>query len=165
MNYTEFKENKSQNFSKQNLLNFYFDSDKKILRKNSKKTNLKNKNKTKFQTQSVINKKFSKTKTLNLEKSVNFSKKIVQIEKKSPSKKLISTKLKKAKEHIKTPYHNNFKKIVKNIEKIKSVELFKKEKTAYKIKNKNLIECFYSDRKNNNNNNQKNYLNVSSRSI
>jgi hypothetical protein len=160
MNYTEFKENKSQNFSKQNLLNFYFDSDKKILckKKSTKKTNLKNK--VDFKTQSVINKKFSKTKILNLEKTVNFSKKIVQIENKSPSKKLISTKLKKAKEHIKTPYHNNFKKIIKNIEKIKSVELFKKDKTNYKMKNKNLIDKFYSERKNN-----ENILNVRSKSI
>jgi len=160
MNCNDLNDNKQKSYSKKQLLNFFFDSDKKILcKKSEKKTNVKN---NAFKNKSEVNKKFSKLKSLNAEKTVSFSKKVVQIENKnSPSKKLASTKLKKAKEHIKTPYHDNFKKVIKNIENLKSVDLFQKEKTAFKCKNKHFIDNVYSERKNEN----ENILNISSRSI
>ena len=151
--------NKQQSYSKKLILNFFFDSDKKILcKKSQKKTNFKN---VSFKNKSEVNKKFSKLRSVNLEKTVSFSKKVIQIEKNSPSKKLISTKLKKAKEHIKTPYRDNFKKVIKSIDNLKSVELFKKEKTAIKFNKNHLIDNIYSERKKGN----ENILNISSRSI
>ena len=153
-------ENKQQSYSKKLILNFFFDSDKKILcKKSQKKTNFKN---VSFKTKSEVNKKFSKLRSLNVEKTVSFSKKVIQIENKnSPEKKLISTKLKKAKEHIKTPYRDNFKKVIKSIDNLKSVDLFQKEKTAIKFNKRHLIDNIYSERKKGN----ENILNISSRSI
>jgi len=161
MNCNELNDNKQKSYSKKQILNFFFDSDKKILSKKSE-NKTKFKNNASLKNKSEVNKKFSKLKSLNAEKTVSFSKKVVQIENKnSPSKKLASTKLKKAKEHIKTPYHDNFKKVIKNIENIKSVELFQKEKTAFKCKNNHFIDNVNSERKNEN----ENILNISSRSI
>ena len=152
--------NKQQSYSKKQILNFFFDSDKKILcKKSQKKTNFKN---VSFKNKSEVNKKFSKLRSVNLEKTVSFSKKVIKIENKnSPSKNLISTKLKKAKEHIKTPYRDNFKKVIKSIDNLKSVDLFQKEKTAIKFNKKHLIDNIYSERKKGN----ENILNISSRSI
>lgn len=152
--------NKQQSYSKKLILNFFFDSDKKILcKKSQKKTNFKN---VSFKNKSEVNKKFSKLRSLNVEKTVSFSKKVIQIENKnSPEKKLISTKLKKAKEHIKTPYRDNFKKVIKSIDNLKSIDLFQKEKTAIKFNKKHLIDNIYSERKKGN----ENILNISSRSI
>ena len=55
-------ENKQQSYSKKLILNFFFDSDKKILcKKSQKKTNFKN---VSFKNKSEVNKKFSKLRIL-----------------------------------------------------------------------------------------------------